>query len=50
MENLLVKTRTLSTSTFAAKKQTKLPKITLGTGRDLAEIDFDAVFGNKKEK
>jgi hypothetical protein len=27
-----------------------LQKIALGTGRDLAEIDFDEVFGNKKEK
>lgn len=50
MENLMVKTRIISKSTFAAKKQIKLQKIALGTGRDLAEIDFDEVFGNKKEK
>lgn len=50
MENILVKRRTLSKSTFAAKKPIKLPKIALGSGRDLAEIDYDAVFGNKKEK
>jgi hypothetical protein len=50
MENVLVKTRNLSKSTFAAKKPIKLQKIALGTGRDLAEIDFDEVFGNKKEK
>lgn len=50
MENILVKTRTLAKSAFTAKKPIKLQKIALGTGRDLAEIDFDAVFGNKKEK
>ncbi len=26
----------------------KLPKIKLGIGRDLAEIDYDAVFDNAK--
>ena len=46
----MVKTRALSKSTFGAKKPIKLRKIALGTGRDLAEIDFDEVFGNKKEK
>jgi len=50
MENVLVKTRALSKNTFSAKKPIKLQKIALGTGRDLAEIDFDEVFGNKKEK
>ncbi len=50
MENSIVKKRTISKSTFAAKKQVKLQKIALGTGRDLAEIDFEEVFGNKKEK
>ncbi len=28
----------------------KLPKIKLGMGRDLAEIDYDAVFDNTKKK
>jgi hypothetical protein len=28
----------------------KLPKIKLGMGRDLAEIDYDAVFDNTQKK
>jgi hypothetical protein len=30
------------------EKKTKLSKIKLGTGKHLAEIDYDAVFGNNK--
>ena len=30
------------------KTQIKLPKIVLGTGRDLAEIDYDALFDIRK--
>lgn len=33
-----------------SKKSTTLPKIKLGGGRQLAEIDYDAVFDNQPRK
>lgn len=50
MEGIIAKSETSSKSNFKSKTQVQPPKIVLGAGRSMAEIDYDAVFGNEIKK
>jgi len=50
MERIIIKSEISTKSNFKSKTQVQLPKIVLGAGRNMAEIDYDAVFGNKIKK
>jgi hypothetical protein len=50
MERAIVKSEISLKSNFKSKTQIQLPKIVLGAGRNMAEIDYDAVFENKIKK
>ena len=50
MEALIRKSETTSKGNFKSKNQIKLPKIVLGKGKNMAEIDYDAVFENGTKK
>ncbi len=50
MEAIIGNLEIPSKDNFKAKTQIKLPKIVLGKGRNMAEIDYDAVFDNRTKK
>ena len=50
MEALFLKSEMPSKDNFKTKIAIKSPKIILGTGRNLADIDYDALFDNKIKK
>ena len=50
MEGIIIKSEISTKGSFKSKTQIKLPKVILGAGRNMAEIDYDAVFENKMKK
>ena len=50
MEGIIVKSEISPKSNFKPKTQIQLPKVILGAGRNMAEIDYDAVFENRIKK
>lgn len=50
MKTITPKTKTNEGNGKSPRKNTQHPKITLGAGRYLAEIDYDAVFDNAVRK
>ncbi len=49
MEGIIAKSEMTSKNNFKPKTPIKMPKVILGAGRNMAEIDYDAVFGNRKK-